>query len=120
MATPPSIIGSGKPHTVSLPDGSNVATHKTTQKRDPQAQELLTARGMAKSRAAPAESKTAPKPSRAAARNPRKQVAPEPEPEVPQPPPSLLGDAIIERIAQLRQANNAVRAALDRLPAAAR
>lgn len=120
MATQPPIIGSGHPHTVSLPDGSHIAASKAPPKAHSQMSDLPPPRAAAKSRGAAAESKPAGKASRAGARPARKAAAASEPQAVDAAPVSVLSDAIIQRIAQLQQNNDAVRAQLDRLPASAR
>lgn len=115
----PQIIGSGKPHSVSIEPGSNSATRKTRRKPDTTAVEVPTLRTQATLEAATPAPKA---PRAAAARAPRKGAArlPPPPPAEAPPPPPMLGDGILRRIAELQQRNEAVRAQLDRLPAAAR
>lgn len=114
---PPAVIGSGKPHTVSLKPGSNVATRKTARKPDDDKGNDLTARLMATLRRSEEAGQARKGP---------------PAGETPAPPPAStatadsatassatgLSSAIQKRIAELRQRNEAVGRELDRLPAA--
>ncbi len=116
---PPAVIGSGKPHTVALKPGSNVATRETARPRDDDPSPGLTARLMATLRRgeeASAARRGVPPPEAVA-------VAPAPEEtsaDTPATTASGLSAAIQQRIAQLRQRNETVRGEIDRLPPAGR
>ncbi|MEY4653380.1 MAG: hypothetical protein RI884_1961 [Pseudomonadota bacterium] len=116
---PPAVIGSGKAHTVSLKPGSNVATRETARPRDEDKNPDLTARLMATLRRGEEASAA------------KRGVAPvETAPQTPTPTDteadatgaSLMGlsAANKQRLAQLRQSNEAVRGNFDRLPTAGR
>jgi len=114
MSKPPNIVGTHG-HTVSLPEGGNIATRKTARKPDG-APQAPAARAKAPARpAAPA-----PKAARsgtakpAASRKSTAQASTLP-PDADEPMP--LGESILLRIADLQQRNDAVRAQLDRLAA---
>lgn len=100
MAKPP-IIANTQPHTVSVPKGSNMATRPVPKPRD-DAAPAPPVRPRAKARegdgapAAPAPAR----PDRAAARASARAV---------------LGPEVMERMNQLKQRNDAVRAVLKRL-----
>lgn len=116
---PPAVIGSGKPHTVALKPGSNVAARETARSRDDDPSPGLTARLMATLRRGEEASA-----SRRGAASPD-AVLPVPVPDetettAPDASASGLSTAIRQRIAQLRQRNEAVRADIDRLPPAGR
>jgi hypothetical protein len=113
---PPAVIGSGKSHTVSLKQGSNVATSPTARKRDEGKGDDLTSRLMATLRKGEEASQNR--------RGKRSTVPPAtPTPEVAHTEvlassdPAGLSSAIQQRIAQLRQRNTEVSAEIDRLPA---
>jgi hypothetical protein len=116
---PPTVIGSGKPHTVSIKPGSNAAMSETARPRDQDHSPDLTSRLLATLRrgeeASAAKRGTAPQ-----------QVAPaKPLPQETSDAPgsaptSGLSLAIQQRIAQLRQRNEVVGGEIDRLSAAGR
>ncbi len=112
----PTVIGSGQPHTVSLPEGSTVATRRRLRKAGGQLPEqpgearregsvpgVLPVRGKAKARGGAGPDEARAIPARAAA------------PVVPIGP-RALDPALLARIAELTQRNQAVRATLDHLP----
>lgn len=112
---PPAVIGSGKPHTVALKPGSNMATRETARPRDDDPSPGLTARLMATLRRG--EEASASK--RGAAPPDTVAIAPAPEEtsaDTSAETASGLSAAIQQRIAQLRQRNEAVRGEIDRLP----
>lgn len=112
---PPAVIGSGKPHTVALKPGSNVATSETARPRGDDASPGLTARLMATLRRG--EEASAAK--RGASPSQNVAVAPATEETAADTPATTatgLSAAIQQRIAQLRQRNDAVRGEIDRLP----
>lgn len=112
---PPAVIGSGKPHTVSLNPGTNLASSLKPRKPDDEVAEGLTARLKATLRRGEEASQA------------RRGIS---EPETPRPasiaqdiqePPSTasapgLSNATRQRIAQLRERNEAVGREIDRLP----
>lgn len=113
----PTIIGSGQPHTVSLPEGSTVATRRRLRKagaqlptqpdaaqRTGQLPDELPGRGNARMRSGPGGGVSQGTPAGAHARMP--QAIPE----------RALDVALVARIAALTKRNQAVRATLDRLP----
>lgn len=113
---PPAVIGSGKSHTVSLKQGSNVATSPTAHKRDDGKGDDLTSRLMATLRKGEEASQV------------RRGKRPAVLPATPTPAvvatealtpsdPAQLSSAIQQRIAQLRQRNSEVSAEINRLPA---
>jgi hypothetical protein len=116
---PPTVIGSGKPHTVALKPGSKVATRETARPRDEDPTSGLAARLMAKLRR-----------GEEAAGAKRSTTASETLPPASEPqntaqasaaaPATGLSDAIRQRLDQLRQRNEAVRSDLDGLPPAGR
>ena len=114
---PPAVIGSGKPHTVSLKPGTNLATSLKPRKPDDAAATGLTARLKATLRRGEEASQ--------ARRGISETEAPRPAPivqDVPEPPSIAaapgLSNAIRQRIAQLQERNEAVGRELDRLPPA--
>ncbi len=115
----PSVIGSGKPHTVALKPGSNVAAGQRARKRDDDADAGLTARLMATLRGDRADSK-APGPASADPTAPAPLGATGTPDAEPAGGATGLSSAIQQRIAQLRQRNEAVSGELARLPAAGR
>lgn len=110
----PSIVSSGKPHTVSLPEGSTVAAQRRPQRVSASLPADLPE--MVRLGEAPEGSATGPMADRE--RGP--QAAAEPDaglaaaagagPATPQ----KLDDALLARIADLERRNARVRAALDR------
>lgn len=114
MSQPP-IIGSGKPHTVTLKPGSNVAV--STPPRGPEET------GQADGGRREARLRSGPDPERAARivtpaltpapARPHRQAA---EP-AHAPAPAGLSDAVLQRIQQLKQRNNVVGETLAGLPA---
>lgn len=116
---PPAVIGSGKPHTVSIKPGTNVATSLKPRKLDDEVAEGLTARLKATLRKGEKASQgrrnanEAPVPTPLSAQE-------EPAEAATAPQPSGLSLAIQQRIAQLRQRNEAVGHELDSLPASGR
>lgn len=113
MSQPP-IIGSGKPHTVSLKPGSNVAV--STPRRGPEDT------GTAGNERRDARLRTQADPARAArpatgdARQaPVRAAAPTTRP-APAQAPAGLSDALLQRIEQLKQRNTVVGQALASLP----
>ncbi|MEY4713428.1 MAG: hypothetical protein RIS88_2878 [Pseudomonadota bacterium] len=114
---PPAVIGSGMPHTVSLKPGSNVAASQTARPRDEDPHAGLTERSMARLRR-----------GQEAGRG-KRQVPPQAAPRATPgeagtaaAPVTVagLGSAVQQRIAQLRQRNEAVSSELDRLSTAGR
>ncbi len=116
---PPAVIGSGKPHTVSIKPGTNVATSLKPRKLDDEVAEGLTARLKATLRKGEESSLgrrgagEAPEPAPWSAQEGSAETATAPH-------PSGLSHAIQQRIAQLRQRNEAVGRELDSLPPAGR
>lgn len=113
---PPAVIGSGKPHTVALKPGSNVAARQTARKRDEDPDNGLTARLLATLRSG---EKAAEAAKRAASEAPAVPAPADPDGEAASAasPATGLSSAIRQRIAQLKQRNEAVSSELDRLPA---
>lgn len=114
---PPTVIGSGTPHTVSLKPGSNVATHQTARPRDHDPRAGLAERSMATLRGGQEASRG------------KHEVPPQSAPRTTPGEASTaaapltaagLSGVIQQRIAQLRQRNEAVSSELDRLPTAGR
>lgn len=118
MSKPPDIIGHSHAHTVCLPEGSNVAARKAARKPEAGA-ELPPPKARAAARPVPAAAKPAragtaaakPAAARRASTSPGLSstgLADEPLP---------LNEAILRRIAQLQESNEAVRAEFERLAA---
>ncbi len=114
---PPAVIGSGKPHTVSIKPGTNLASSLKPRKPDDEAAEGLTARLKATLRRGEEASQ--------ARRGVREADAPKPTPIAQDIDEAAavtqaagLSNAIRQRIAQLRERNEAVGRELDRLPPA--
>ena len=112
---PPAVIGSGKPHTVSVKPGTNAATSQKARKPDDDAALDLTARLKATLRRGEEASQ--------ARRGVREADVPKPAPiaqDIDETTPATqaagLSSAIRQRIAQLRERNEAVGRDLDRLP----
>jgi hypothetical protein len=113
------VIGSGKPHTVTVKPGTNVATSQKARKPDDDAAQGLTARLKATLRRSEEASR-----AREGVKEPE-VLAPTPDPldhqEAEADSPGLgLSSAIRQRIAQLRERNEAVGREMDRLPPAGR
>ena len=114
---PPAVIGSGKPHTVSVKPGTNLASSQKARKPDDEAGQDLTARLKATLRRGEEASQArrgtrdpdAPKPA---------QIAQDIDETPTGTQPAGLSSAIRQRIAQLRERNEAVGQELDRLPPA--
>ena len=110
MSDPP-IIGSGKPHTVSLAEGSTVATQRPTRAaggRLPDEPRALFRDGLAPEPAALAARKTPQRP-------PPTQAAGNVRPRADQPSPvGAIQDysPLLTRIAQVEQRNGQIRARL--------
>ncbi len=117
---PPAVIGSGKPHTVALKPGSNVATRETARPRDEDPTPGLTARLMATLR----RGEDASAQQRGAVPPPAETPVPAPAADDPAAASALqaagLSAAIRQRLAHLRQRNEAVRGDIDGLPPAGR
>jgi hypothetical protein len=116
---PPAVIGSGKPHTVSVKPGTNAATSQKARKPDDDAALDLTARLKATLRRGEEASQ--------ARRGTREPEAPKPAPIAPGADEtgagaqaSGLSSAIRQRIAQLRERNEVVGQELNSLPPAGR
>jgi hypothetical protein len=114
---PPAVIGSGKPHTVAIKPGTNLASSAKPRKPDDEAGQDLTARLKATLRRGEEVSQVR--------RGVREADAPKLAPnaqEIEETPPATqaagLSNAIRQRIAQLRERNEAVGRELDRLPPA--
>ncbi len=114
---PPAVIGSGKPHTVAIKPGTNLATSAKPRKPDDEAAHDLTARLKATLRRGEEASQVR--------RGVREADAPKPVPiaqDIDETTPTAqaagLSNAIRQRIAQLRERNEAVGRELDRLPPA--
>jgi len=114
---PPAVIGSGKPHTVAIKPGTNLASSAKPRKPDDEAGQDLTARLKATLRRGEEGSQVR--------RGVREADAPKLAPiaqEIEETPPATqaagLSNAIRQRIAQLRERNEAVGRELDRLPPA--
>lgn len=110
MSDPP-IIGSGKPHTVSLAEGSTVATQRPTRAgggRLPEEPHALVREGLAPDPAALAARKTPLRaPPTQAARNVRSRADP------PSPAGAIQDySPLLTRIAQVEQRNGQIRARL--------
>lgn len=119
MASKPPIISGNQPHTVSLPEGSSVAARKSIRKATPAPDLPVVPPRDAQStpKTAPAPARAAPRaPAKAAPRAERRRAAPAPEPVGEQ---VGFGADIMARLEGLKQRNDQVRAALDRLPATA-
>ncbi len=112
----PTVIGSGQPHTVSLPEGSTVATRRRLRKaggqlptqpgearREGSVPGELPGRGQATPRGGAGKAEARAMPARGAA--PLGSIS-----------PRALDSALLARIAELTQRNQAVRATLDHLP----
>ncbi len=112
---PPAVIGSGKPHTVALKPGSNVAARQTARKRDEGQDNGLTARLLATLRSGEKAAEAAKHPAPEASTSPA-ATAPDAL-DAAATPATGLSSAIQQRIAQLKQRNEAVSSELDRLPA---
>jgi hypothetical protein len=111
------VIGNGKPHTVTVKPGTNVAASQKARKPDDDAAQDLTARLKATLRRGEEASQ--------ARRGVREPDAPKPTPiaqdideTAPATQASGLSKAIRQRIAQLRERNEAVGREIDRLPPA--
>jgi len=113
---PPAVIGSGKSHTVSLKQGSNVATSPTARKRDDGKGDDLTARLMATLRKGE-EASQVRRGKRAAVPLATATPAVVATEALAPSDPAGLSTAIQQRIAQLRQRNSEVSAEINRLPA---
>ncbi len=112
---PPAVIGSGKPHTVAIKPGTNLASSAKPRKPDDEAAQDLTARLKATLRRGEEASQ--------ARRGVREADTPKPAPiaqDIDETTPATqaagLSSAIRQRIAQLRERNEAVGRDLDRLP----
>jgi hypothetical protein len=115
--SPPAVIGSGKPHTVSVAPGTHVASSQKARKPEGGAAQDLTARLKATLLRGEEVSRVR--------RGVKEPVAPAPasspletQEAEPASQASGLSNAIRQRIAQLRERNEAVGRELDRLPPA--
>ena len=114
---PPAVIGSGTPHTVSVKPGTNMASSKKARKPDDGAAQDLTARLKATLLRGEEASRVRRGGKDAVAAAPA-PVLLETQDAEPTPQASGLSNAIRQRIAQLRERNEAVGREIDRLPPA--
>ncbi len=109
---PPAVIGSGKPHTVTLAEGSSVATQRPTRAaggRLPEAPPAHVREGLAPEPATPAARKTAQLQSAVQVARVVTARADQPRPAGRLQDPSPL----LTRIAQIERRNGQLRARLD-------